>query len=254
MQELKQVTAEEILVEKGDLLFKQPKEFVRFTNMREVDELLNDLSGHPHAFVLGCVMDRQIKAETAWSIPHRFRERLGTFSLPALRKLTQQEILRLMTEPDTLHRFPVEMSRNFYKAVALISEKYDGNAANIWEGHPSSAELVYRFLEFRGIGQKIGTMAAKILARDFKIPLRDYYSIDISVDVQVRRVLERLGLIAQGDSIERIVYRARALHPEFPGLLDFPAWEIGRKWCRPNKPSCGPCYMKRACPGHAEDS
>lgn len=241
-----------LLVEKGDRLFKGPKQFVHFTRDREADELLNDLSKHPHAFVLACVMDRQIKAEKAWAIPNKFREKLGSFEFGVLQKLTQKQTQRLMTKPEPLHRFPEEMSRNFYEAVGLISGKYSGNAANIWRDQPTSAELVYRFLEFRGIGQKIGTMAANILVRNFKVPLRDYYSIDVSVDVQVRRVLSRLGLVAPDDSIERIVYRARALHPEFPGLLDFPAWEIGRNWCRPSNPFCGDCYMKTTCPSRAK--
>ena len=50
-----------------------------------------------------------------------------------------------------------------------------------------------RRLEFRGAGPKIATMAANLLARHLKVPFSDYYSIDISVDVQVRRVLSRLG-------------------------------------------------------------
>jgi endonuclease III len=250
---MSEATATKILVEKGNRPFRGPKEFVYFTKNREADELLNDLSKHPHAFVLACVMDRQIKAEKAWVIPYKFQEKLGGFGFTELRKLTQKQIQRLMTKPDPLHRFPEEMSKNFYEAVGLISRKYGGNAANMWRERPSSAELVYRFLEFRGIGQKIGTMAANILVRDFKVPLSDYYSIDVSVDVQIRRVLARLGLVEPDDSIERIVYRARALHPEFPGLLDFPAWEIGRNWCRPNKPLCGDCYMKTACPSRAKD-
>jgi endonuclease III len=157
-----------------------------------------------------------------------------------------------MAKPEPLHRFVDEMSLNFHEAVNLIAKKYEGNAANIWADTPSSAELVYRFLEFRGVGPKIGTMAANILARDFKVPLKDYYSIDISVDVQVRRVFERLGLIEPESSVERVVYRARALHPEFPGLLDFPAWEVGRNWCRPSSPNCAECYMQPACPSARE--
>jgi endonuclease III len=243
-----EATITKLLVDKGSRLYKGPKQFVDFTKNREADELLNDLSNHPHAFVLACIMDRQIKAEKAWVIPWKFREKLGSFAFDVLRKLTQKQIQHLMTKPKPLHRFPEEMSINFYEAIDLISEKYAGKASNIWRDRPSSAELVYRLLEFRGVGQKIGTMAANILVRDFKVPLRDYYSIDVSVDIQVRRVLSRLGLVALDDSIERIVYRARALHPEFPGLLDFPAWEIGRKWCRPSKPLCRECYMKAACP------
>ncbi|RMF00953.1 MAG: iron-sulfur cluster loop, partial [Alphaproteobacteria bacterium] len=98
---------------------------------------------------------------------------------------------------------------------------------------PSSAMVVYRFLEFSGVGPKIATMAANILARSFKIPMADYYSIDISADVHVKRVFERLGLVDADPSVDQVIYRARSLNPEFPGLLDYPCWDIGRKWCKP---------------------
>ena len=42
--------------------------------------------------------------------------------------------------------------------------------------------MVYRFLEFNGVGPKIASMAANILAREFKIPFADYFSIDISAE------------------------------------------------------------------------
>src|SRR5262249_37716382 len=125
---------------------------------------------------------------------------------------------------------------------------YGGDASRIWAGCPPSAEVVYRFLEFDGAGPKIASMAANILARQFKIPFADYYSIDISADVHVRRVFARLGLCPSGATIEQLVYKERALHPEFPGMMDLPSWEIGRKWCRPRRPDCGTCYMRDLCP------
>jgi len=140
------------------------------------------------------------------------------------------------------------MADNFYHAVQLIGDVYAGNAANIWRGKPSSAELVYRFLQFRGVGPKIATMATNILAREFKIQLADYYSVDISADVHVRRVFSRLGLVGANAGIDETIYRARSLYPKFPGLLDLPAWDIGRQWCRPIVPLCDNCYMRDLCP------
>jgi endonuclease III len=90
-------------------------------------------------------------------------------------------------------------------------------------------------------------MATNSLARDFKIPMSDFYSIDISPDVQVRRVFTRLGLVAEGASNEEIIYRARAINPEYPGLLDLPAWQIGADWCRPKNPLCIECILNRVC-------
>jgi endonuclease-3 len=161
------------LVGHGTALFKAPKQFVSFTKVHEADELLNDLSAHPHAFVLACLMDRQMKAEKAWLIPYKLLEKLQDFSMPHLRSLSRDDINNLMKHPEPLHRFVDKMTTCFYSAVQRIADIYECNAALIWSDNPSSAEVVYRFLEFDGIGPKIGTMAANILARDFKIPFSD---------------------------------------------------------------------------------
>jgi endonuclease-3 len=200
----------QILIRKGRRLFDAPRKLLEFTDDEHANSLLNDLETFPHAYVIGCVMDRQVRAGRAWIIPYRFQQKLGGFEFPRLRKLSLSRVRSLMSRPEPLHRFVDEMSRNLHEAIDLIDKKYQGDARNIWADTPSSAELVYRFLEFRGVGPKIATMAANGLARDFKVPLKDYYSIDISVDVHVRRVFERLGFIEQGSTVERVVYRARA--------------------------------------------
>jgi endonuclease III len=238
----------DILVGQGQRLFDARKTFVNFTKNMDADKLLNDLDHYPHAFVLGCVMDRQVKAELAWLIPHRFSQKLGDFRFSTLVNLSLEQIQDLMTHPVSLHRFPEKMSVYFYQAVQTIDKVYGGDAAKIWADNPSSAEVVYQFLQFDGVGPKIATMAANILARDFKIPFRDYYSIDISPDIHIRRVFTRLALVPKNPSNEHLVYKARALSPEFPGLMDLPSWEIGRQWCRPKEPACRNCYMNQVCP------
>jgi endonuclease III len=90
-------------------------------------------------------------------------------------------------------------------------------------------------------------MAAEILARDLGKPLRDMSGGDIAYDVHVRRVFLRAGL-AEHDEVNHMVAAARALNPDRPGALDLPAWDTGRRWCRPVNPDCPVCPLNRVCP------
>ena len=236
------------LVEHGQKLFRAPKQPIEFTTVPEADTLLNDLARYPHAFVLGCVMDRQVKAEQAWLIPFKISEKLNGFSIAKLRSLSRTDVLQLMTTPEPLHRFIDTMSGCFFSAVHRIDKCYHGVASEIWANKPSSAEVVHRFREFHGVGPKIATMAVNILAREFKVPFSDYYSIDISADVHIQRVFSRLGLCPKDATPEQLVYKAKELHPDFPGMMDSPCWEIGRNWCKPRNPVCSECYVKDLCP------
>jgi endonuclease III len=242
------VRIRERLLAEGHRFFEAKPAFVEFTGEEPADQLVNDLDGHSHAFVIACVMDRQVKAEIAWRVPYRLGQRLGTFRFERLKELTEAEIRDRMNQPEPLHRFPDMMARNVFSTIRHIEDSYDGVASKIWADKPSSAEVVFRFLRFRGVGPKIATMAANILARDFKMPFSDYYSIDISVDRHIRRVLKRLCVVPADGTDDEVIFRARALSPEFPGLLDLPCWEIGRQWCKPTNPLCHKCVMGEVCP------
>lgn len=236
-----------LLVTIGKKRFENPEEnSVHLVEDQEANSFLNDLVNFPHAYVLACCMDRQVKAEIAWMIPIRLRKIIGDFSIETLDNISLEEYLTIFNE-NTLHRFNDIMAKVFYSGVKRIVKDYDGDASKIWVGNPSSAAVVYRFLQFDGVGIKIATMATNILARQFKVPFSDYYSIDISPDVHILRVLRRSGLVDKEASIDSIIYKARELCPEFPGIIDFSCWEIGRKWCRPRNPNCEECIIEQEC-------
>jgi len=238
----------DLLIARGEELLAQPRRPVSYAKHPEADALINNLKRHPHAFVLGCLMDRKVKSEKAWRIPYLIHHRTGTASFGELAALTEESIRKAMAGPPALHVYVRDMADIFYAAVQRIATEYGGDASRIWRGRPSSAAIVRRFLEFHGVGPKIATMAANSLVRDFKIPVRDKNSIDISVDVHVRRVFGRLGLIRPDASVDEIIYRARELSPDYPGIFDLAVWEIGREWCRPKQPVCEGCIMKKYCP------
>lgn len=235
------------LIELGSAQFRQPYKFMEFTGNKEADTLLNDLGNHPHAFVLGCIMDAQIKAEKAWRIPWEISKEIGGFGFFKLLRVELKEFRRIFGVK-SLHRFNNEKSKCFYEAIHKIHRDYENDASNIWTYNLRSKIIVDRFMAFRGVGIKIATMAANILARDFKIPMKNYLAIDISPDVHIRRVFKRLGFVKWDAKTMNFVKIARKLYPEYPGIMDGICWEIGRRYCWPNYPMCKNCIVRKECP------
>ncbi|MDE0358747.1 MAG: iron-sulfur cluster loop [Gammaproteobacteria bacterium] len=218
--------------------------------------LVNDLDGHPHAFVVACIADRQTKADIAWNLPHAIRERAGDFEFDTLRQLQESEWAAVLASSG--HRLATKMERRLPAAIRHIRDRYGGDASRIWRHGSSGAAVARRFLAFDGVGPKIANMAVNILIRDFGVALATPMP-DIAVDTHVLRVFERLGLLdrlehselrsTQGKQQHRLQLRARELNPEWPGELDWPAWRVGSTWCHARRPpKCDQCYMGSVCP------
>jgi endonuclease III len=209
-------------------------------------KLLNDIDNNPHAFVLACLMDRQIPFERAWLIPPRIFDIIGSHDFSALENITFEKYKEIFSK-NRLHRYNNDMAKVFYNGIRIIKAKYDGNASKIWTGKPNSKLVVDRFLKFHGCGQKIATMAANMLATKFKIEFLDYYSIDISPDVHIMRVFARMGLVPPNPSPKIVIEKARELYPNFPGITNFYCWEIGNKYCHKRRPDCKNCIIGAGC-------
>ena len=237
-----------LIVRIGEEKFNSLKdeEIVNFLDEKEINNFLNDLEHYPHAFILACLMDKQMKAETAWKIPYKIYQLLGTFDIYDLGKISLEEYINIF-ESNKLHRFNKGSAKIFYDAVHRIIDDFNGDVSLIWKGKPSSARVVYELLKFNGCGLKIATMTANILAREFRIEFSDYYSIDISTDVHINRVMRRMGFVPENADNTMVVYKARELNPEFPGIIDFSCWEIGRTYCRPQNPKCKECLVRGEC-------
>ena len=238
--------ASSLLINKGIEILKSPYRPLVITKDPIIDRYLNDLDNYPHFFVLACIMDRQMKAESAWKIPYLISKEIGSPSFNAFESLSLDEILEIFAH-NNLHRFKNIMAVYFYNAVQRISIDYGGYASRIWRDDLSAITIMSRFLKFDGAGLKIASMATNILIREFKLPIKDKSHIDVSPDVHVRRVFLRLGFIEKNSTNDALIYSARSLYPDYPGVFDLPAWEVGRNWCKPNNPDCKKCYLNSYC-------
>ena len=219
-------------------------------------DLVNDLEGYPHAFVLACIADRQTKADIAWGLAHAIREAASGFDLDTLLRLPKEEWASVLASSG--HRLGTEMARLLPAAIRHIEDAYGGDASRIWADGSSGAAVARRLLALDGVDPKIANMAVNILIRDFGIRLTTPMP-DIAVDTHVLRVFERLGLLGRLEHSQlrstkdkqglRLQLRARELNPDWPGALDWPAWHLGNRWCHAGRPpECGACYMGSVCP------
>lgn len=198
------------------------------------------------AFLVAVICDEQVRFETAWAAPLKLKQRLGHWDIQRIANEKDCVVEAFAVKP-ALHRWVSTTANRVVDAAARVISRYGGDASRIWNDEPSAAELRERFELFAGIGQKKSAMAVEILERALRVPLRHLTGSDVAVDVHVRRVFLRSGL-AERDDVRHMVLVARNANPDRPGALDYPAWEIGRVWCRPTNPNCSECPIGAVCP------
>ena len=150
-------------------------------DIKNADALLFDIEATPHAFVLGCIMNSQMRDERAWIIPYKVFSAFSNMgliknnSINELAKVPLEKYKEVFSSyyDKSLHRFDY-MAERFYKAILHIKEKYQGNAAKIWANKPSSKDIIEKFLEFDGVGPKIATTALDILFAQYNVDIIFY--------------------------------------------------------------------------------
>jgi endonuclease-3 len=214
-----------------------------FSGNSDADALIESSA---NAFLLGVLFTQGIPAERAWSGPWELRARLGTLD-PAFLAENPAAVRDAFQRPPMLHRFKETLPRWVSSAARRLLGEYDGDAENIWPLHAHVLAVTERLSAFDGIGRKKAVMTVEILTRHFGVELTGREHGQVAYDVQVRRVFLRSGLVCE-DTREAIEAAAAAACPQAPGILDLPAWLIGRETCRPRKPLCDQCRLGAVCP------
>jgi uncharacterized HhH-GPD family protein len=201
--------------------------------------------GDAFAFLVAVIADMGIRADQAWALPYLLGRRLGDLS-PSLLREDPDAVRAAVQQPPRLHRFAGPVSAWLVQAASIVAERYGGRADRLWSDQPTPMELRRRLEVFPGVGPKKAAMAVEVLARDLRVPLGPVSANDVSYDAHLRRVFLRTGL-ARRNEASHMVAVVRELYPNRPGALDVPAWDIGRRWCRPAGPDCPACPLNTAC-------
>lgn len=234
-------TKDKILEYYEQVLKKLPH---KFADNKEADEFIKH---EPIAFLFAVILDQGALAERIWEIPYNLRRILGHLDAHKIAVMTEAEIQDVFEKLSSKPRYWRTAAKRIRNASIQVVNRYYGEAENIWNDNPKAGDLQARLDNFDGVGQKKSSMATRILGMDFNIPIRNWNEMDVSVDEMIQRVFPRAGLSNTSNPSE-IIEQARQLNPPFPGALDLPCWDIGRRWCFPQHPNCHDCYINDVCP------
>ena len=232
----KYIPAVNALLKHGEYLDKKSKE----------GDIVRSVLVNPVFFVLCCVADKNADADIVWNIPNHVPNK----SFPEIEKFSREQWEKILK--DAGYNRPTKVSMEYVLAIKQIRNKYDGHAEKIWTESKSFSEIIVKFLEFKGIGKKIATMAANMLSRYAGVGYNfsDKHFMDISPDTHVKQIFNMLGFVddEHADDTNIVVYMARALNPDAPYLLDYPCYDIGKHYCKKRgQKKCADCPVKNWC-------
>ncbi|WP_176014795.1 endonuclease III [Victivallis sp. Marseille-Q1083] len=156
--------------------------------------------------------------------------------------LVTKELFRVAPDAERFAELPVEELERLIHSVGL----YRAKAANL---HAASVKLVREFhgevprtmaelTALPGVGRKSANV---ILGNAFGLP-------GFPVDTHVKRVLNRLGVVAC-DVPEKIEAEVNAVvPPEYWKDFSHQLITLGRQICDARKPKCADCFLNDLCP------
>ncbi|HEX7071719.1 MAG TPA: hypothetical protein VF190_12975 [Rhodothermales bacterium] len=106
----------------------------------------------PTAALLGLLYDQRVRAEYAFTGPHRLRDRLGHLDLKKIAKMDLEDLRAAFAEKPAVHRFTNRMCEMTHELAQFVTERYRGKAANIWNDGAPFEEVERRARELPGFG------------------------------------------------------------------------------------------------------
>ena len=194
----------------------------------ENDEQRKLITSNPLALVIAvCCMRYGIQSANSYKAPQEIEKKFG-LDVKVLAKCSKEDLKNCISGQAASKA--AEAIIDFCK---VIDEKHGGKVEKFW-ADKSAKEVKEEADKIFGIGEKIASLLVNMLHRNAKAlpyvkPFEDKNNIDISADVHVCNIMEKLGLISDSSDKEKVIKKARELNPKYPGQLDFPLWLLDDK-------------------------
>jgi uncharacterized HhH-GPD family protein len=134
-----------------------------FTESDEANELI---AQDAMALLVGFALDQQVSVQKAFSGPLVLKERLGTLDAATL---ADTDLEAVFAEKPAIHRFPGAMAKRVQELAAHIRDRYDGDAARVWEDAADGDELRANIAALPGFGEMKIKALGSVLAKRYGV-------------------------------------------------------------------------------------
>jgi uncharacterized HhH-GPD family protein len=136
---------------------------LRLTGDPEADQLLTD---DDNALLIGMVLDQQVPMEKAFSGPLVIAQRMGgRLDVAKIAAMSEEEFVALCSERPAIHRFPSAMATRIQRICQVLTDDYDGQAANIWKHAQSGDEVKANLAQLPGFGAEKAAIFTAVLGK-----------------------------------------------------------------------------------------
>lgn len=131
------------------------------------DKLLNT---DPLALTIGMLLDQQVPMEWAFGAPLKLRERLGgALDASTIAALPLEKLEVMFKGPPALHRYPSSMAKRTQQLCQHLVDEHGGDAAAVWKGVPTGADLIRRLKALPGFGPEKAKIFTALLGKRFGV-------------------------------------------------------------------------------------
>lgn len=206
---------------------------------------LSELEGRPadkrsaNKFLLGSIVDFQVRADEAWENARRFAEGILDDPRDLWERIAEipQATWDSKWKEYSLHQRFHWAHKRIWRIANDTVRIYQGDARKIWDGQDTDRAL----LRLRNLisGEQVPRMIIGALIDTGQM----FGTTHLKADLHVRRVLGRVfegEMISPGEADQH----ANAMLPGNSWILDRPLYQLLE--CEPD-PSCSECYLRQEC-------
>jgi uncharacterized HhH-GPD family protein len=133
------------------------------TGDAEADQLLTE---DDNALLIGMVLDQQVPMEKAFSGPLVIAQRMGgRLDIAAVAAMSEDDFVALCSRPPAIHRFPAAMAKRVRQVCQVLTEDYDGQAANLWKDARTGNEVKANLERLPGFGSDKAAIFTAVLGK-----------------------------------------------------------------------------------------